>query len=42
LPVAWAAAGPGAVATRVHRETLAGALAMAAWRFDPPSGSGRI
>jgi 4,5-DOPA dioxygenase extradiol len=42
LPVAWAAAGPGAVATRVHRETLAGALAMDAWRFDPPSGSGRI
>jgi 4,5-DOPA dioxygenase extradiol len=44
LPVAWAAAGPGAVATRVHRETLGGALAMDAWRFDPPasSGSGRI
>ena len=42
LPVAWAAAGPHAVATRFVHETLGGALAMDAWRFDSPMGSGRI
>jgi 4,5-DOPA dioxygenase extradiol len=42
LPVAWAAAGPHAVATRFVRETFGGALAMDAWRFDPQMGSGRI